>query len=224
MPAATAELSGWLVDRTLAHAAEHHYSTVVEGTLRRPATTLNTIRQFAEQGASTHLVVLGVSPFDSWSGCIDRYLTMLESGRAARWTPLEAHDAGLAGTPDTLTAAASDLGVHRLSVVDRTGTLHYDNTRGPDGHWLLPEHAVAVLEELRSRPTDPARRAARLDSLSSRAAALHVAPVVNDGITHAGTLAPRSRRDALTALSQPRGELGQPRPPRHPRDVTGPPS
>ncbi|QQM67483.1 zeta toxin family protein [Actinomyces weissii] len=61
----------------------------------RSETTLSTIRQFSQAGASTHLVVIGVSVFDSWTGCLDRYLTAAEIGQAARWTPLAAHDAWL---------------------------------------------------------------------------------------------------------------------------------
>ena len=75
MPAATAELAGWLVRRSLEHAARHRYCAIVEGTLRSPETTLGTIRQFAAAGATTHLVILGVPEVDSWTGCIDRYLT-----------------------------------------------------------------------------------------------------------------------------------------------------
>ena len=104
MPRETAELSGWLVRQSLDYASENGYSCVVEGTLRNPETTLGTTRQFAEAGASTHLIVLGVSPAESWSGCLERYINALEEGQAARWTPLEAHNAGLEGTPKTLRA------------------------------------------------------------------------------------------------------------------------
>jgi len=66
MPAATAELAGWLVRRSLEHAARHRYCAIVEGTLRSPETTLGTICQFAAAGAITHLVILGVPEVDSW--------------------------------------------------------------------------------------------------------------------------------------------------------------
>nr|WP_257210357.1 zeta toxin family protein [Actinomyces ruminis] len=206
MPAATAELSGWLVGRALAYAAEHGYSAVVEGTLRRPETTLGTLAQFAKAGSRTHLVVLGVSAFDSWTGCIDRYLSALEAGRAARWTPLAAHDAGLMGTPQTLLAAASSPDVHRLSIVDRAGAVHYDNLRGDDGEWVRPERAVAVLTELRNRPGDSADRLVRVDSLAGRAEMLKVAQVVREGIAHArqlaGTRPARTKADVLGQIAE----------------------
>ncbi|MBM6979532.1 MAG: zeta toxin family protein [Actinomyces succiniciruminis] len=206
MPAATAELSGWLVGQALAYAAEHGYSAVVEGTLRRPETTLGTLTQFAKAGARTHLVALGVSAFDSWTGCIDRYLSALETGRAARWTPLAAHDAGLMGTPQTLRAAASSPNVHRLSIVDRAGAVHYDNLRGDDGEWMQPERAVEVLTELRNRTGDSAERLARVDSLVERAGALKSAPVVREGIAHALELTEtrpvRSKADVLGQIAE----------------------
>ena len=127
MPAQTAPLSAWLVQEALSYAAQRGYNTAVEGTLRRPEVTLNTLAQFVERGATTHLVVLAVSEFDSWAGCIDRYLGLLEAGANARWTPLSAHDAGFAGTPVTLEAAASSGVVGRLSIVTRDGTALYDS-------------------------------------------------------------------------------------------------
>ena len=57
MPAVTAELAGWLVRRSLEHAARHRYCAIVEGTLRSPETTLGTIRQFAAAGATSRLDV-----------------------------------------------------------------------------------------------------------------------------------------------------------------------
>lgn len=207
MPRETAELSGWLVGQALAHAAQHGYSTVVEGTLRRPETTLATVRQFAQAGASTHLVVLGVSAAESWTGCVERYLGALEAEQAARWTPLEAHDAGLAGTPRTLRAAEGDPAVHRISVVDRAGTVHYDNVRGTDGRWREPARAVMVLEELRQRPADPQALAARIEVLSARADRLGAPAAVRAGVKHARELArrgpaaaARTRADVLGAV------------------------
>ena len=120
MPAATADLSGWLVGQALDWAAEHGHSVLVEGTLRRPGTTLSTLERFHSAGAITHLVVLGVPEAVSWIGCLDRYLTSLARDGAARWTPQEAHDAGYTGTPATLAAAGATAAVHRLSVVAAT--------------------------------------------------------------------------------------------------------
>lgn len=187
MPAATAELAGWLVRRSLEHAARHRYCAIVEGTLRSPETTLGTIRQFAATGATTHLVILGVPEVDSWTGCIDRYLSALESGNPARWTPLAAHDAGYRGTPRTLAAARDCPELHRLTVVDRSGSVAHDDVRGADGAWARPDGGPEALERLRAA-RDPGAEE-RVARLAARAASLEADPTVLAGLDHARRLA-----------------------------------
>lgn len=187
MPAATAELAGWLVRRSLEHAARHRYCAIVEGTLRSPETTLGTIRQFAAAGATTHLVILGVPEVDSWTGCIDRYLSALESGNPARWTPLAAHDAGYRGTPRTLAAARDCPELHRLTVVDRSGGVAHDDVRGADGAWARPAGGPEALERLRAA-RDPGAEE-RVARLAARAARLEADPTVLAGLDHARRLA-----------------------------------
>ena len=195
MPAATAELAGWLVRRSLEHAARHRYCAIVEGTLRSPETTLGTIRQFAAAGATTHLVILGVPEVDSWTGCIDRYLSALESGSPARWTPLAAHDAGYRGTPRTLAAARDCPELHRLTVVDRSGGVAHDDVRGADGAWARPAGGPEALERLRAA-RDPGAEE-RVARLAARAASLEADPTVLAGLDHA-------RRLAAPSASPPR--------------------
>ena len=187
MPAATAELAGWLVRRSLEHAARHRYCAIVEGTLRSPETTLGTIRQFAAAGATTHLVILGVPEVDSWTGCIDRYLSALESGNPARWTPLAAHDAGYRGTPRTLAAARDCPELHRLTVVDRSGSVAHDDVRGADGAWARPDGGPEALKRLRAA-RDPGAEE-RVARLAARAARLKADPTVLAGLDHARRLA-----------------------------------
>lgn len=200
MPAQTAPLSAWLVQEALSYAAQRGYNTAVEGTLRRPEVTLNTLAQFVERGATTHLVVLAVSEFDSWAGCIDRYLGLLEAGANARWTPLSAHDAGFAGTPVTLEAAASSGVVGRLSIVTRDGTALYDSqvTHG------CPHDATTACASLQSgrRLPAPEQMVRQVAELSARARALSVSPVVIDGIAHLADLAglPDSRSQERTRI------------------------
>lgn len=214
MPRETAELSGWLVRQSLDYASENGYSCVVEGTLRNPETTLGTTRQFAEAGASTHLIVLGVSPAESWSGCLERYINALEKGQAARWTPLEAHNAGLEGTPKTLRAAEADLSVKRISIVDRAGVVHYDNERGVGGQWLKPAGAVGVLENLRGNVANRAAVIERIGLLQERAVRLGVPGTVQDGIKHADVLARgggkqlHTKADVIAGIKSKAHEMG----------------
>ena len=187
MPAATADLSGWLVGQALDWAAEHGHSVLVEGTLRRPGTTLSTLERFHSAGAITRLVVLGVPEAVSWIGCLDRYLTSLARDGAARWTPQEAHDAGYTGTPATLAAAGATAAVHRLSVVARDGAVAYDGTRDAADRTRSHE-ALRALEELRSDPEQIRRAEARLEQLVAVASDLGVGPAVREGLDHARTL------------------------------------
>ena len=198
MPAVTAELAGWLVRRSLEHAARHRYCAIVEGTLRSPETTLGTIRQFAAAGATTHLVILGVPEVDSWTGCIDRYLSALESGNPARWTPLAAHDAGYRGTPRTLAAARDCPELHRLTVVDRSGGVAHDDVRGADGAWARPAGGPEALERLRAA-RDPGAEE-RVARLAARAARLKADPTVLAGLDHARRLVESGQADARALL------------------------
>ena len=198
MPAATAELAGWLVRRSLEHAARHRYCAIVEGTLRSPETTLGTIRQFAAAGATTHLVILGVPEVDSWTGCIDRYLSALESGNPARWTPLAAHDAGYRGTPRTRAAARDCPELHRLTVVDRSGSVAHDDVRGADGAWARPDGGPEALKRLRAA-WDPGSEE-RVARLTARAARLKADPTVLAGLDHARRLVESGQADARALL------------------------
>lgn len=199
MPVATADLSAWLVRRCLDHAAANHYSTAVEGTLRRPDVTLATMRQFHDAGATTHLVILAVPEVESWTGCIERYLSLRQLGRPARWTPQAAHDAGYDGTPRTLQAATSSPAVDRLSITTRNGQVLYDS-HNPGHHPVY--HARAALDQGRRTPPAP-QVDDRLDYLASLARQLGEPAPVIDGIEHAKHLltqaASTARANAATA-------------------------
>ena len=138
MPAETADISGWMVRRSLSYAAENGYSVRVEGTFRKPETTLGTIHDFHDHGFETHVVAVGVTAAVSWQGCVSRYVDALDMGKPARWAPKSAHDAGFAGTPLTVGATEADPAVSRLSVISRTGEITYDNTRDESGQWRNP--------------------------------------------------------------------------------------
>jgi UDP-N-acetylglucosamine kinase len=157
MPAATAQASAAWVRRSIGHAQEHGYSVIVEGTFRDPATTLSTARGFAQAGHHVHLVALAVPATVSKLSCLERYYRDVDpeqnpdpATRVARWTPMAAHDAGYAGVPATLAAAAAATAdVHRLTVVDRAGTLLHDS--GEVGGGGRAE-AVAALRRRREEP------------------------------------------------------------------------
>lgn len=95
---------------------------------------------------------------------------------------------GYVGIPEILRAAASDPAVGHTSVVDRAGSVHYDNVRGPAGHWRSPARAVATLVSLRDRSAGLAARARRVESLAARASRLGAPAVLISGIDRARAL------------------------------------
>ncbi|MGW9159294.1 zeta toxin family protein [Microbacterium sp. NPDC055665] len=143
MPAATAAASARWVELALEYAREHQYNVLVEGTFRRPEITLGTAAQFHDGGYRTHLVAIAVPPWESQLSSIERFQLDHEAGLTARWTDPAAHDAGVHGTPRTLTAAATSPAIDRITVVTRAGHALFDQTRPTD-----LTHAADVLRAL----------------------------------------------------------------------------
>lgn len=166
MPTTTASLSAWIIRKSLAYALERGYSVKVEGTLRDPATVVGTIREFHRKGFSTHLVVLGVPEAVSWQRCVCRYCEAVALGKAARWAPKQAHDAGFEGVPRTLEAAQAEPAMDKITVVDQDGEVAYSGNRNDDFSWADPAGALSALQTLRSHPAYAA--VARFDANQSR--------------------------------------------------------
>lgn len=129
MPEATAEASATWIRASLDHAREHGYGVLVESTFRSAAVTIDTAAAFREAGYRTHVVAVAVPPWESRLSTLDRFVIDHAAGRAARWTPLQAHEAGVTGTPQTLAAAIASPQIDRISVVNRSGTVLFDGTR-----------------------------------------------------------------------------------------------
>ncbi|WP_295775945.1 zeta toxin family protein, partial [uncultured Microbacterium sp.] len=155
MPERTQDAVAAWVELALEYAARERISTLVEGTFRRPEVTLSTAQRFRDAGFRTHLVAVAVPGWESRLSTVERFVHDHREGRAARWTPNEAHDAGLVGTPATLrAAAASDSPVDRISVVTRRGDVLFDQHRPDDLHGA----AVALQAEQRRTPSAAVQR------------------------------------------------------------------
>lgn len=150
MPDLTAEASGAWIRASLDHARDHRYGVLVESTFRRPEVTTSTADSFHQAGYRTHVIAVAVQPWESRLSTLDRFVIDHAAGRAARWTPLEAHEAGVAGVPQTLSAAAGSASVDRISVVNRAGTVLFDGTRPGALH-----EALTILEQEHMRPPTP---------------------------------------------------------------------
>lgn len=146
MPEVTAAASGAWVQMSMEYAREHRISVAVEGTFRRPEIPEGAIERFAAAGYRVHVAALGVPAWQSRLSTVGRFVQDHAAGRAARWTPLEAHEGGYAGTPVVLDAAIRDDRVSRVSVLDRDG-VRFDGVRGRDDLVV----AATVLQECRNR-------------------------------------------------------------------------
>ncbi len=129
MPDATAQASGAWVRMSIDYALENRISVAVEGTFRRPEVTLSEATRFHAAGFRTHLVALSVPAAVSRLSTLDRYVTDHRESGQARWTPLEAHEAGYEGTPRTVAAAETVADIDRISVYNRAGVASFDQTR-----------------------------------------------------------------------------------------------
>jgi len=168
MPTATAGASAAWVEASLEYAKQNRYSVLVEGTFRRPEVTLGTAAAFHEAGFRTHVIALAVPAWESRLSTLERFVADHVAGRAARWTPVEAHDAGVVGTPKTLVAAAASADVDQITVVNRAGVVLFDATRpaaltGAVGALRDAHHQPPTRDELRSWSTRLADNSAYLD-------------------------------------------------------------
>lgn len=155
MPERTQTAAAAWVELALEHAARERISTLVEGTFRRPEVTLSTAQRFRHAGFRIHAVAVAVPGWESRLSTVERFVADHREGRAARWTPNAAHDAGLRGTPATLRAAAAvGSPIDRISVVTRRGDVLFDQHRPED----LSGAAVALEAEQRRAPSAGVRR------------------------------------------------------------------
>lgn len=134
-------------DMARAHAHAHGYRLIIENTFSRPeylakyAEELSEpVRTTGEDGTTVQVhggyeveAVALATPTER--GCLDmvgRYLA--EPVEEARWSDADYHDSVVAQLPQSLEVVEADPHVDRVIVTDRSGTVHYDNARGPDGH------------------------------------------------------------------------------------------
>nr|WP_237398294.1 zeta toxin family protein [Rathayibacter rathayi] len=161
-PATDAAVGRW-VRMAIDYAREHRYSVLVEGTFRRPEITLAEADAFHRAGYFTHVVALAVPAPVSRNSTLHRAVADARRGGEARWTPLDAHERGYAGTPRTIAAAEVSDAVDRITIYNRAGQALYDGHRRGDGHVL--DGAVTALEIGRLHPPMPSIARAWLDDL-----------------------------------------------------------
>ena len=136
--------------RDYAHAESH--GLVVEGTGRNPDYLSADAQHMAAStrrhpGFHVETWVVATAEEVSSKDMVGRYLA--SSPGRGRWADSYAHDQMFAQLPHTVEVMEQDPSVARVVITDREGTLHYDNTRGPDGAWLQNPRGAQALREAR---------------------------------------------------------------------------
>lgn len=199
MPDATAPALSWWVEAALEHARQQRSGVLVEGTFRRPEITLGTAKRFHEAGYQVHVVAVAVPPWKSRLSTLERFATDHMAGRAARWTDVAAHDAGVVGTPRTIAAAAASTAVQRITVLNRSGTILFD------AQGATPRGA-AVVAHRREQNRAPSRDEFR--DWQSRFRSLRTYLETNVPATDATRALPRALHHDSVTLSQGSTDTG----------------
>lgn len=143
------------------HARQHRYGVVIEGTFRRPEVTITEAASFHQAGYQTRVVALAVPAAVSRNSILHRAVHDARRDGNARWTPLDAHDRGFTGTPQTIAAAEISDSVDRITIYNRAGQTLYDEHRRPGRAPL--EGAAHAVEIGRLNPPSPALARAWLE-------------------------------------------------------------
>lgn len=155
MPILTNQAAGDWTRRTIDYARARHLDVMIENTFHTPEVILDSAEQFRAAGYRVHVAALAVPAEVSRLAMVDRYLTSLERGEAARWTTLAAHDKAVGGAIDTLRAVHDRDAVDRLSIIDRNAARHYDC--GPDSPEWREDPAPVLVAARHAHWTDATR-------------------------------------------------------------------
>ena len=150
MPAATAPVSGGLIRLALDHALARRLPVLLEGTFRDPAIVTGTATRFADAGYRVEVVAVAVPAPVSRLGAEQRYLGA-RNPLSARWTPPEAHETALAGSPAVVAALEALPAVSRVQVHSRARLL-YENIRDTRDAWQREPGAADALRAEQLRP------------------------------------------------------------------------
>lgn len=154
MPATTAPTSSGLIRLALDHAIEHGYPVLLEGTFRDPAMVTGTAARFAAAGYRVEVVAVATPAPVSRLAAEERFLRA-RRGEVGRWTPPEAHETALAGSPEVVAALEALPAVARIQVYARDRRL-YDNHRTQASAWEQEPSAADVLRAEQTRQLAPA--------------------------------------------------------------------
>lgn len=141
----TAPVSGGLVRLALEHALVHRFSVLLEGTFRDPEMVTGTASRFAEAGYRVEVVAVATPAAVSRLSAQQRALAAAYPG-IGRWTPPEAHETAVAGSPRVVAALEALPFIIRVRVFSRERLLHDTTSRSVAG-------AVSAADVLRGEQT-----------------------------------------------------------------------
>ena len=154
MPAATAPTSNGLIRLALDHAIQGSYPVLLEGTFRDPAMVSATATRFAEAGYRVEVVAVATPAPVSRLAAEERFLRA-RRGEVGRWTPPEAHETALTGSPKVVAALEALPAVSLIQIYARDRRL-YDNHRTEADAWEHEARAAEVLRAEQARQLTPA--------------------------------------------------------------------
>jgi UDP-N-acetylglucosamine kinase len=120
------------VRATIQSSLEERRSLLLEGTFGDPDITLATADRFRQAGFRVRVVAVASPRVVSIVTIASRYLRDRKLGNPARFTRLSAHDRGYDGTGRLIAALDASPGVDRVTILSRSGTILFDQSRGKD--------------------------------------------------------------------------------------------
>ncbi|MFY7065491.1 zeta toxin family protein [Nocardiopsis changdeensis] len=159
MMALTAQAMYAWSDMVREHAHLHGLGIVTESTFRRTEDLLGYSAEMADPvpgrhpGFATEVVVVATPGDRSCLDMVGRYLA--DPPGQGRWADVEGHDSSYDQLPITVDALEGSPHVHRVIVTDRSGAIHYDNSRGADGRWGQEARGGQALRDVRGEGRVP---------------------------------------------------------------------
>jgi len=123
--------TSWM-QSALQYARTTRRSLLLDGSFRSPDIALATAGLFANSGFRTTVVVVATPRSESLLAVASRYLLKARQGRAARFTTVAEHDAGLEAARALVTKLEAHPNVDRLTIIGRDGTTRFDATRSDE--------------------------------------------------------------------------------------------
>ncbi len=156
--------SGAWVEKSIAHAKQHRYNLVIEGTMRDADKVAETMQSLRAAGYEIEARALAVNPRLSWQGVLLRYEHQKASRGFGRMTAPEAHDAGLNGVPNTLERIEQDKLADRVKVYRRGAIELYANELNSSREWMRPAQAKDIVKREHTRNLNSEERQEYLKS------------------------------------------------------------